>query len=60
MDKPYYELVGCYPIRNTEQWREVFAHEFDSLEDAKSFAETNLEEYAIYMKMKIEEKKHEN
>ena len=55
MDRPKFEIVGNYypAIAN---YSRLACAEFDSLEDASKFGKANLEEYVIYMHMKIEEK----
>jgi len=56
MDKPTFETVGHYYPHITG-YSSLSCADFDSLEDATKFCEANLENYVIYMKMKIEEKR---
>jgi len=53
MEKPYFEVYGCYEMGDISEIREFF----NTLNEASEFAKNNLEHYAIYMKMKIEEKR---
>ena len=59
MDRPYFELSGKFigGMKYAPTSFECMTYEyFTSLEEAKEFAEANLEEYVIYMKMKIDQK----
>jgi hypothetical protein len=58
MDKPSFKVVGRYGPDNYEGLVDSYCEtHFDSLEDASFFCEANLSEFAIYMQMKIEERK---
>lgn len=60
MDKPSFKVVGRYGPDNYEGLVDSYCETvFDEFSDASQFCEMNLQEYMIYMQMKIKEKRNQ-
>lgn len=51
-EKPWFEVTGTFKGSDHKEFESFYC-----ITDAIGFGEANMEEYVIYMKMKIEEKR---